>query len=248
MPQAGSYQTIAAKIVELIDSGVFPSGSRLKSDKELAEHFGVSRYCIREARIALQAQGRLELKGRSGTYVSQWKKRTSHELPRVAALELTEARVLFEAEAAALAAPIITDDDLWELESYIEIMSGKTKSDMTADEADAAFHTTIARATNNHMIIFIVESMWKIRTESSELQKVYKTVCNNNSSHREDEHLEILKALKNRDSVAARKAMRAHFTSILETLIEVSEKEAYQAAKQQISKNRSRFLLASQTA
>ena len=242
------YQTIATKIVELIDSGVFPPGRRLQSDNELADYFGVSRSSVREARIVLQAQGRLELKGRSGTYVRDWNMQTSHGLPRVAALELTEARVLFEAEAAALAAPIITEEALSELETYIAIMSGEKESDMTKEDADAAFHNTIARSTNNHMIVFVIESMWKVRTESTELQKVYQRVCNSDSSHREDEHLKILQALKNRDSSAARQAMRVHFTSILEALIESSEKEAYQAVKQQISKKRSRFLLASQIA
>jgi len=241
-----SYQKIAKKIVDLIDSGVFPPGSRLKSDSELAKYFGVSRSSVREARIVLQAQGRLELKGRSGAYVRYWKQRTSDGLPRVAALELTEARVLFEAEAAALAAPIITDDAISKLESYVAIMSGKKDSDMSKEEADAAFHNTIARSTNNEMIVFVVESMWKVRTESADLQSVYQKVCHDNSSHREDEHLKILQALKNRDSSAARQAMREHFTSILEALIEFSEQEAYKAVKQQISKNRSRYLLASQ--
>jgi len=242
----GSYQKIAAKIGELIDSNVFPLGSRLPSEKDLAENFGVSRASIREARIMLQAQGRLELKGREGAYVLDRNTMLLHNLPRVDALELTEARVLFEAEAAALAAPIITDEAILELESYVAIMSGNEQNEMTADEADAAFHTTIARSTNNHMIVFVVETMWKMRTESAELQRVYRSVCDNDSSHREDEHLMILQALKNRDSTAARRAMRAHFTRILEALIESSEKEAYKAVKQQTSQNRSRFLLANQ--
>jgi len=241
-----SYQQIAKKITELIDADVFPAGSRLPTEKDLAETFGVKLACIRKARIALEAQGRVKGKGRAGAYVLERKTSLVYDLPKVDALELTEARVLFESEAAALAAPIITDDIIAELETYVAIMSGNKKSHMTADEADEAFHNTIARSTNNHMIIFVIESMWKMRTKSAELQKVYHKVCRDDSSHREDEHFMILQALKNRDPSAARRAMRAHFTRILEALIDSSEKEALQAIKQQVSENRSRFLLTSQ--
>ena len=56
------YHKVANQILELIDSGVFPPGSRLPGERNLAEKFGVSRVSIREAEIALQATGRLEIK------------------------------------------------------------------------------------------------------------------------------------------------------------------------------------------
>ena len=145
-----------------------------------------------------------------------------------------------------MAAPIITQETILELENYISIMAGIKDDDMSPDEADAAFHKTIARSTNNQMIIFVIESMWKVRTENAELQKVYQKVCERDSSHREQEHLEILHALKKRDSSAARKAMRAHFTTIIEELLAVSEKEAFQEIQLKSSQNRSRFSLANQ--
>ncbi len=66
----------------------------------------------------LQAQGRLELKVREGAYVLDRKTMLLHNLPRVDALELTEARALLEAESAALAAPLIDDSAIQELEKY----------------------------------------------------------------------------------------------------------------------------------
>jgi len=240
------YHKVANQILELIDSGVFPPGSRLPGERDLAEKFRVSRVSIREAEIALQAQGRLEIKVGSGAYVLDGSDVPVKGLPKVGPFELTEARALFEAESAALAAPIITEDTISELENYIAIMSGKVKGEMTADEADAAFHNTIARATNNHAIMFVIDSMWSMRTEAAQLQKVYKNVCDKDSSHREDEHQAILDALKNRDSSAARVAMRAHFTRMIEALLEASEAEAYQEVKRKASESRSRFLLTKQ--
>jgi len=246
MAEKRLYHTVANKILELIDSGVFPAGSRLPGERDLAKKFGVSRVAVREAEIALQAQGRLEIKVGSGAYVLDGSNSPLNGLPKVGPFELTEARALFEAESAALAAPIITDETITELENYISIMSGKIPSDMTPDEADAAFHNTIARATNNHAIMFVIDSMWQMRTEAAQLQKVYKRVCDKDSSHREDEHQAILDALKNRDSSAARLAMRAHFTRMIEALLVASEEEAYQEVKRKASESRSRYMLTKQ--
>ena len=171
---------------------------------------------------------------------------TAHGLPKVGPFELTEARALFEAESAALAAPMITDEAIEELERLIQVMMGKVESDMNADEADEAFHLTIAKATNNPAIIYVIGSMWGMRKEASQLQKVYRSVCDKDPSHREDEHQTILDALKNRDSSAARIAMRAHFTRMIEALLVASEKEAYQAVKKKTSESRSRFLMSAQ--
>jgi DNA-binding FadR family transcriptional regulator len=240
------YHTVANRIIELIDSGVFPPGSRLPGERDLAEQFGVSRVAVREAEIALQAQGRLKIKVGSGAYVLDASEVPLNGLPKVGPFELTEARALFEAESAALAAPIITDESLLELERYIDIMSGKIQGEMSADDADEAFHLTIAKATNNHAIVFVIDAMWKMRTEAAELQRVYKKVCDKDSSHREDEHKAILVALKQRDSSAARIAMRAHFTRMIEALLVASEEEAYQEVKRKASESRSRFLLTKQ--
>jgi len=246
MAEKRLYHTVANQILELIDSGVFPTGSRLPGERDLAQKFGVSRVAVREAEIALQAQGRLEIKVGSGAYVLDGGQQTLNGLPKVGPFELTEARALFEAESAALAAPIITNETIKELEDYIAIMTGDVKSDISPDEADAAFHNTIARSTNNHAIMFVIDSMWKMRTEAAQLQKVYKNVCDKDTSHREDEHQAIVDALKNRDSAAARMAMRAHFTRMIEALLTASEEEAYQEVKRKASESRSRFLLTKQ--
>jgi len=195
------YHTVANQILELIDSGVFPIGSRLPGERDLAAKFGVSRVSVREA---------------------------------------------FEAEAAALAAPIISEDALQRLEECVGAMSGKKPNGMSAEEADQEFHRTIAKATNNPAIVYTIEALWKMRREASQMQRVYKSVCERDTTFREKEHEAILTALKNRDSAEARKAMRAHFTRMIEALLIASEEEAYQEVKRKASESRSRFLLSTQ--
>lgn len=247
MAEQRLYHKVANQILELIDSGVFPPGSRLPGERDLAEKFGVSRVSIREAEIALQAQGRIEIKVGSGAYVLDGGGQLGRGLPRVGPFELSEARALFEAESAALAAPIITEDALDELEGYIDDMLSKDgPTGSHVEEADRLFHLTIAKATNNPAIIFTIESLWKMRTDAMQVQTIYESVCHSDSVLLEKEHREILNALRSRDSSAARKAMKAHFTRMIGTLLEASEAEAYKEVKRKASESRSRFLLSSQ--
>lgn len=241
------YHSVANRILELIDSGAFPSGSRLPAERELAETFNVSRVSIREAEIALQAQGRLEIKPGSGAYVRDGSGLMGRGLPKAGPFELTEARALFESAAAGLAASMISDEALDQLEGYIQAMVAPDGTvDISHDEADRLFHLTIAQATNNPAIIYTIENMWRMRTEAAKLQAVYTQVCDTQADDREREHRAILNALRARDSSGARKAMRAHFTRMIHALLKASEEEAFREAKRQASESRSRFLLSAQ--
>lgn len=242
------YHKVAGQIIDLIETGAFPPGSRLPGERDLAEKFGVSRVSIREAEIALQAKGLLDIKVGSGAYVLEGTGNIGDMLPKVGPFELTEARALFEAEAAALAAPIISDEALGRLDDYLAIMSGKKSSDLSEDEADQEFHREIARATNNPAIVYTIESLWKMRTEASKVQPIYKNVCSQDHHDREAEHAAVLNALKARDSVAAREAMRQHFTRMIQALLQASEEEAYEEVKRRASESRSRFMLTSKMA
>lgn len=228
------YRKIANEITDLIDTGVFQPGCRIPSERELAIQFNVSRVVIREAQIALQERGLLEVKTGSGTYVLKKYKINLYGLPKFELLELIEARALIAVEAAAFAAPIITDETIAELQN---IISGK-EEDLTPIEADAAFHNKIACATSNHVIILVMESLWKIRTEASHQKNIFR----HNSQDVEKNYTPVIEAFQYRDAVTARRAMRTHYTSLMETLLASAEEEAYQEAKRKAFKNRSRFL------
>ena len=246
MSEQRLYHTVANKLLEMIDSGVFPPGSRLPGERELAKRFGVSRVSIREAEIALQAQGRVEIKVGSGVYVLDQTNLPVYGLPKVGPFELTEARALYEGESAALAASMITDQELDHLQHLIDIMNGKVQHEMTAEEADAEFHLTIARSTKNHAILFVVDSLWKMRTEAAQLQKVYATACAKTEADRDNEHEDILQALRDRDSSGARTAMRAHFSRLIDALLTESEEQAYKEVQRKASESRSRYTMSQQ--
>ncbi|RJY10005.1 FadR/GntR family transcriptional regulator [Aurantiacibacter aquimixticola] len=236
------YQDIARKIAELIDAGAYPAGSRLPGERDLAEKFGVSRVTIREAEIALQAIGRLEIKTGSGVYVSESKPQLVDAMPSASAFEVTEARLLVEAEAAALAARNITDADIARLEELIEAM-GDSDAD-AANAADEKFHETIAQASNNSAIVHTVKQLWQMRETIPQVKQTYEAVCVHDAKQRIEEHREVFDALRARDAGAARAAMRGHFQRLLEAMLETTEKQALAEVQQRASESRERFLAA----
>ena len=82
------FWRIVEKIETLIDTGIYPPGSRLPPERELAENYGVSRPTIREAIIALEVRERVEVKTGSGIYVAEGKSANNSDL-KISAFELT---------------------------------------------------------------------------------------------------------------------------------------------------------------
>lgn len=236
------YQKIAKEILDLIESGQYPPGTRLPGERVLANKFDVSRVVVREAEIALEALGRVDIRVGSGVYVLPKNSTPLNTFPSVSAFELTQTRLLFESESAALAATMITDEELKGLEATIEQMSKSDTLSNDGELADRNFHHLITKATRNKANEFFMENLWRMRNEIDEVKKVYSAVCVADASHRVKEHLDIFEALKNRDPDAARHAMQHHFTRLLEALLDASEQQAIEEARRKVSSNREQFL------
>jgi len=210
------YEDVCNRILFLIDTGIYPVGSKLPNERKMAEEFNVSRAILRNAMVVLRGRGRIETKQGSGSFVLPSDMRKITGLPSVGELELTEARLAFESESAALAAMNISDDVFDELQRYIDIMSGKTRSQLTPDQADKAFHLAIAKATNNDAIELFVTSLWNMRENPTDFRKKRGTTYDDGFDDRIAEHEAILEALKNRNSLEARLAMRTHCAQVRE--------------------------------
>lgn len=236
------YQTVAQAIVDAIRTGEFPPGSRLPGERDLAERFDVSRVTIREAEIALEARGYITIKTGSGVYVRRDAGRGDEALPDVSAFELTTARLVIEAEAAALAAVNLTDAALAELEGIVDAMAQAAAGSTEAEELDRRFHLTIAQASGNPVIEHVVAQMWRMRGELPRVQEVYASVCGTSPEARTDEHRAIFAALHRRDARAARDAMREHFHRLFESMLSAREDAALAELKRSLGEDRQRFL------
>jgi len=242
------FEDIAEKIADMVRAGVFPPGSRLPGEREMAERLGVSRVTVREAEIALQARGLIRIKTGSGVYVCEPSAEESDELPTVSAFEVTEARSLFESEAAALAAPIIADADLDKLDDLLAVMAEDGPDDALSTAADREFHMTIAAASGNRAIIHVVKTLWRLRTEIPEVNHTHAAVCHQDGATRQNEHAAIVAALRQRDAKGARQAMRLHFARLLESMLDATEERDLLELQRKAAESRSRFLMSARMA
>lgn len=240
------YNAVAKRIVAMIEDGRFPAGSRLPGERDLATQLGVSRVTVREAQIALQAKGRIEVRTGSGARVLPQKPAES-ELPAMEAFELTQARTVFESEAAALAATTITDEELLRLDNLVAEMGvGPDASMSVHQDADREFHLTIARATRNAAIVDVIERLWRCRLEISSIREAHDSICGISPEMRIAEHRDIALALRERDPVKARATMRRHFECIIEAMLDTAEQNAIEEARRRTSETRERFLARSE--
>ena len=238
------YRSVMKKLQRLIDTGEYPPGGRLPPERELAERFEVSRPTVREAIIALEALEQVEVKTGSGVYVLASRSRPDGIDVTVSAFELTEARALIEGEAAALAATMITNEQLVELENALHEMADESADGgLTSELADQKFHQIISQATQNSMISAVIDNLWYIRDNSPTVHKAYQSICEVDGKARVQEHQDIYDALANRDAAATRTAMHAHFSRILNKLIITNEAEQVEEARERALKSRERFSL-----
>lgn len=236
------YVTVFNEISALIKEGDFPVGSRLPTERELAERFGVSRPTVREAIIALEAKEEVSVKAGSGVYVLGNSLINDDFSREFSAFELLEARVLLEGEAAALAARMIKPEELLELEKALEKIKNEDVKDSSSSGADRQFHSIIAQATHNRVIAKQIDFLWNIQENFNHINKAHRSVCaDEDRAMRIADHVAIYDAIATGEPNAARVAMQSHFSELLEAMHDMSELEAVEAAKRKVSQMRKRF-------
>lgn len=236
------YQDLARKLIAELASGRYAIGDRLPAERELSLQHNVSRPTVREAVIALEVQGLVEVRVGSGAYVRRLPGKNDVPGFNVTAIELTEARLLFEAEAAALAATLITEEGLAELEGLVEAIARENETAHGTEQADRAFHLAIARATRNAAIAEAVERLWDLRALSPESALLHAKARSANIKPVVDEHTAVLDALRAHDPVAARAAMRTHLAAVLDSLLFATEEQAVAEARRAVQAKRDRFV------
>lgn len=239
------YRQIADQLIKLIDNNEFPPGSRLPAERDLAEQLQVSRASVREALIALEVIGLVDVKVGNGVIVksrpitqepvmmqagrNQWIEPDnelginldfSTELPP---FSLLQARRLIEPEAAALAAVHASSQELELIRQAYQQNCADNRAHSRTHPGDRLFHIRIAQASGNPAYGFIIGHLLGHRYGSmfKMLQAHYTPSDMPHDS--ENEHLAILNALEKRDARAARSAMKAHLDRVIATFERVQE-------------------------
>lgn len=243
------YEQIAEKLSKAIDRGDYAPGMRLPPERDLAIQFEVGRPTIREALIALEIAGYVDIRTGSGVYVQEpsMRRNKSPLALEIGPFELVEARALFEGEAAALAATLITDEEIEGLAAALDAMEEEDRLNIVGEIADREFHTRIARATRNSAIVYVVESLWDARSNSPMVARLLEKVRDAGVRPRIDEHRAVFNALRDRDPIAARAAMRDHLNRVIQDMLQATEAEELEATRARVREKRDRFGRVAQT-
>jgi DNA-binding FadR family transcriptional regulator len=180
----------------------------------MAQQFNVSRTAIREAVSILAAQGFLDVRHGSGTYVnpmSSWNTLDPLFLllqgEKTTLIELLEVRESLEPTIAYLAAQRATQEDIAELEARLQ-----PGLDVTIEkhmEMDTAFHQTLAQIAKNRVFLILYNSIGDLLRESRR-----RSFAPDGLARAMYWHRQILEAVKAHDPSRAREAMRQHLDQV----------------------------------
>jgi GntR family uxuAB operon transcriptional repressor len=211
------YRVVANRIRELIRDENMRAGQRLPAERELSSKLSVSRASLREALIALELGGFVEVRGGSGVYVSE-QATAEADVTEVGPgpFEVLSARRMIESEVAALAAKMATDNQIDAIMSAVVEMERHHEDRASNEQADRNFHLAIARATGNSAMVGVIDYLWNQRGSLwHKLKEHFQT-----EELRQQtliDHRKILEAIASHDAVGARQAMRAHLERVTRT-------------------------------
>ncbi len=219
------YRKIADQLRSLVSAGEFVVGHRLPAERDLAVQLGVSRPSVREALIALEVEGVIEVRTGSGIYVrasaaDAIQDRAAHAPEALAGadaapldwgpLEVMHARGLIEPQAAALAAERASRADVAAIAAGLKHMQEQVRRAEVPREGDEAFHLAIARASGNGVLLDTLQRYWHARHGP-----LFERLGNyfegpDSWQIALAEHQAVLAAIKARNPRQARQAMQRH--------------------------------------
>ncbi len=216
------YRQIIDTLRREISEGIYPAGSRLPSERELVERFNVSRLTVREALIGLEILGLAEPRQGAGVFATGADAATdaAGEDLDIGPMELTEARRIVETQAAALAAQVATPDQIAAMEQSLLDMESEESIDKSREwQADRAFHLMIAQASQNRVLVMMVETLWDMRRRSPLSDEMLARVAAAGEKPRVADHRRILDAIRNHDPETAKAAMGDHLDRVMRNLL-----------------------------
>lgn len=219
------------KLEAQIRSGEMPPGSRMPTQREIAETQKVSRTVVREAMARLEAQGMAVARQGSGVFVSddaayQAFQITRQEMSELAdIIRLLEVRLSVEAEMAAFAAARRTLDDITAMRAAMRDMAAAADDPVASAAADTRLHMAIAHATQNDRFVRLIEFLGVrlvpprslyLRDQPPDAQHAYVEKVR-------AEHEAIVDAIVRMNPVGARDAARHHMQESLSRHTELSQ-------------------------
>ena len=212
------YRKIARMLSDLIAAGEFVPGQRLPGERDLARQLNVSRPSVREALIALEVEGKVEVRVGAGVFVSEPRKpapmataKTLH--PGEGPFELIRARWVVEGETAAIASVEATPADRDEMRRAIKDLR-VSKSPRESELADRRLHVAIASATRNGPLAEMVQLLWDEGRGALWHQMEHHFGTPELRAETIRDHEAVVSAIESGSAYQARKTMHEHLTRV----------------------------------
>lgn len=221
LPELAVYLFSTAKV----------SGGKAPSERELAEHFSVSRGQVREALAILEAMQVIERRAKSGIYLQpdNWGLETMAFYARAGIaldpkqiFEAVEVRRVHETSAAEMAAERATQENFDKIRKILVLSEERISSGKGLAELDHDFHLEIVRATQNTVFFKICTSFYALSEQR--LPVYFNTPERSRKSHLE--HCQIFDALLARDGSLSKALMNSHLRGAASYWSEILDKSA----------------------
>ncbi len=216
---------MAEHLARLIADGLLAPGDKLPGETLLARRLGVSRPTLREGLGLLRARGLVEVRPRSGTFVTSALSRSATDaiedllaVDPAKVWDLIEIRRVVDAGAAALAAERRTAEDLAELRrvvAWVSDLDGPAQlAGREGGRAYGQFFAAVARATHNTLYSHLVESVGRMIRNAFRFSQRRLRESPRAASEIGVQLLAVLEAVEARDPEAARRATVLHLDAV----------------------------------
>lgn len=224
LPRGPLYERVVDRLRAHVEQAGLKPGDRLPSERQLAEALGVSRNSVRQATVALEVQGLVEVRHGGGTYLrvaSLQPESLDRVVDRRRRLpDILDAREALETKIAALAAGRRTPEDLAALDEAVALMAGRLQDVRESD--DEAFHRALTRAAHAPIL---AQMMAELADEFA-ISRREALRQPSRPARLLDEHRAIAAAVRDGDPAAAGAAMEAHLATVRDVKLLAWDPEA----------------------
>ena len=200
-------------LLNLIQSGSVKPGQQVPTEAELTQILGVSRTCVREAMKSLQSMGLVDIRQRVGATVLE---PSSSNLLNSGSFylavqaqrmdDLLEFRRIMEVGLASLAAEKAELKDVENMRNALDQYRSAMASQPVDCNTDMSFHAALAAASKNPIAVMVWQMLSENLAQVLEQASSVPHICEQTLS----DHEEIYTAVRDRDALKAREAMRRH--------------------------------------
>ncbi len=220
-PVSRTVRTVAETLYRRIQAGEFPVGSRLPSERHLANELGVARNTVREALDVLEECWMIKRRPGSGSFVSY---QTQPETVDVAAapvsseavsaatspLELQVARGIIEPEMVRLAVINAAPRDIEQLRAVLDRMESIQTDSEAFARTEEEFHMQLAQCADNPLLAAIYELIIDVRRQSHWAAHRRRALSPVRIQEIQRRHRSLFEAIELRDIEAAVEYAKLH--------------------------------------